>query len=38
MGYGIFGLKSPEGIKSPLSSFANHLFFGIGMAIAAAIA
>ena len=36
MGFGMFGLRSPEGIKSPLSSLANHTFFGAGMAIAVA--
>ena len=38
MGYGVFGMKSPEGIKGPISSLANHFFFGIGMAIAIAAA
>lgn len=38
MGLGVFGRRSPEGIKAPLSSLANHLFFGIGMAIAVSIA
>ena len=38
MGFGMFGRRSPEGIKSPLSSFANHLFFGVGMAVAVALA
>ena len=33
MGFGIMGLGSPEGIKAPFSSLANHLFFGIGMAV-----
>ena len=36
MGFGMFGLRSPEGIKSPLSSLANHTFFGEGIAIAVA--
>ena len=36
MGLGVFGRRSPEGIKSPLSSLANHLFFGVGMAVAVA--
>ena len=35
MGLGVFGLRSPDGIKAPLSSFANHLFFGVGMAVGA---
>ena len=37
MGLGVFGNRSPEGLRSPLSSLANHLFFGIGMAVAVAI-
>jgi len=36
MGFGMFGLRSPEGIKSPFSSLANHTFFGAGIAIAVA--
>lgn len=38
MGFGLFGIRSPEGIRAPLSSLANHLFFGTGMAVAVAIA
>ena len=38
MGFGMFGRRSPEGIKSPLSSLGNHLFFGVGMAVAVALA
>jgi uncharacterized membrane protein YeaQ/YmgE (transglycosylase-associated protein family) len=34
MGLGVFGWRSPEGIKAPLSSLANHFFFGLGMAVA----
>ena len=37
MGLGVFGRKSPEGLKSTFSSLANHMFFGGGMAIAFAI-
>jgi hypothetical protein len=37
MGLGVFGRRSPEGIRSPLSSLANHLFFGAGMAVAVAL-
>lgn len=33
VGFGVFGHRSPEGIKAPLSSLVNHLFFGVGMAI-----
>jgi len=36
MGFGMFGWRSPEGIKSPLSSLANHAFFGVGMAVTVA--
>ena len=38
MGLGVFGCRSPEGIRAPLSSVANHFFFGIGMAVAVAFA
>ena len=38
MGLGLFGWRSPEGIRAPLSSLANHFFFGLGMAIAVAVA
>ena len=38
MGLGVLGWRSPEGIKSPLSSLANHLFYGVGLAIAIALA
>jgi hypothetical protein len=38
MGFGVFGRRSPEGIKAPLSSLANHLFYGVGMAVAVALA
>jgi hypothetical protein len=38
MGLGVCGRRSPDGIKSPLSSLANHLFYGIGLAVAVAIA
>ena len=34
MGLGVFGRRSPEGIRAPLSSLANHLFYGVGMAVA----
>lgn len=37
LGLGIFGLRSPDGIKAPLSSLANHFFFGVGMAVAVVI-
>jgi uncharacterized membrane protein YeaQ/YmgE (transglycosylase-associated protein family) len=38
MGLGMFGRRSPEGIRSPLSSLANHLFYGVGMAVAVTLA
>ncbi|MBT7912581.1 DUF2938 family protein, partial [Candidatus Bathyarchaeota archaeon] len=37
MGLGVFGRLSPDGIKAPLSSLANHFFFGVGMAVAVAL-
>jgi hypothetical protein len=33
MGLGACGLRSPDRMKNILSSLANHLFFGLGMAI-----
>ena len=38
MGLGVFGRRSPEGIKASFSPLANHLFYGIGMAVAVALA
>jgi hypothetical protein len=38
MGMGAFGRRSPEGIKALLSPLANHLFYGIGIAITVALA
>jgi hypothetical protein len=37
MGFGVLGLKSPEGLKATFSSLANHLFYGIGLAVGIAI-
>ena len=37
MGLGVLGRRSPEGLKAPISSLANHLFFGIGMAAGVAL-
>jgi hypothetical protein len=37
MGLGVFGRLSPEGMKATLSSLANHLFFGLGLAIGIAL-
>ena len=38
MGLGVFGRRSPEGIKGSLSPLANHLFYGVGIAVAIALA
>lgn len=38
MGFGAFGRRSPESIKAPLSSLANHLFYGVGMAVGITLA
>ena len=37
MGFGMLGRRSPEGLRAPLSSLANHLFFGLGMAMGIAL-
>ncbi len=37
MGLGVFGRRSPEGIRVPLSSLANHLFYGVGIAVGIAL-
>jgi uncharacterized membrane protein YeaQ/YmgE (transglycosylase-associated protein family) len=37
MGLGVCGRRSPEGIRTPLSSLANHLFYGVGLAIGIAL-
>lgn len=37
MGFGILGIKSPEGLKNAYSSLANHLFYGIGLALGIAL-
>jgi hypothetical protein len=37
MGLGMLGIRSPEGIKAPLSSLANHTFYGIGLSIGIAL-
>ena len=36
MGLGVLGRRSPDGIKAPLSSLANHLFYGVGLAVGVA--
>jgi hypothetical protein len=33
MGLGVCGRRSPEGVRAPLSSLANHLFYGLGLAV-----
>jgi len=33
MGLGVCGLKSPEKLKALISPLANHLFYGIGLAV-----
>ncbi len=33
LGLGAFGRLSPEGIKAPISSLANHLSYDVGIAI-----
>jgi hypothetical protein len=38
MGFGVLGMQSPEGVKAPLSSLTNHLFYGLGMAAGLALA
>jgi hypothetical protein len=37
MGLGVMGRRSPDGIKAPLSSLANHLFYGLGLAVGVAL-
>ncbi|MGD8698202.1 MAG: DUF2938 family protein [Gemmatimonadales bacterium] len=37
IGLGVFGMRSPEGIRAPLSSLANHLFYGVGLATGVAV-
>jgi hypothetical protein len=32
LGFGVFGRRSPEGLRATLSSLANHLFYGVGLA------
>jgi len=37
MGFGVFGRRSPEGLKAPFSPLANHLFYGLGIAVGIAL-
>lgn len=38
MGFGVFGARSPDGLKGALSPLANHLSYGIGLAVGVALA
>jgi len=38
MGLGVCGRKAPDGMRAPLSSLANHLFYGVGLAAGVALA
>jgi uncharacterized membrane protein YeaQ/YmgE (transglycosylase-associated protein family) len=37
MGFGVCGLRSPEGLKATLSSLVNHGFYGLGLAAGVAL-
>jgi len=37
MGLGLFGRRSPEGLRAPISSLANHFFYGVGLAVGIAL-
>jgi hypothetical protein len=37
MGLGVCGRRSPDGIKAPLSSLVNHVFYGVGLAMGTAL-
>jgi uncharacterized membrane protein YeaQ/YmgE (transglycosylase-associated protein family) len=37
MGLGVFGRRSPERIKAFITPLANHLFYGVGLAIGIAL-
>ena len=37
MGFGVFGRRSPEGMRASFSSLANHLFYGVGLAVGVAL-
>ena len=37
MGFGVYGRRSPEGIRAAFSSLANHLFYGVGLALGIAL-
>lgn len=38
MGLGAYGRRSPDGLRAPLSSLANHLFYGTGLALGVVLA
>jgi len=38
LGFGAFGRRSPDGLKAIFSPLANHLFFGLGMAVGVGLA
>lgn len=33
IGFGVLGRRSPDGMKASLSPLANHLFYGLGLAV-----
>jgi uncharacterized membrane protein YeaQ/YmgE (transglycosylase-associated protein family) len=37
MGFGVAGRRAPEGIRAPFSALANHLFYGVGIAVGIAL-
>jgi uncharacterized membrane protein YeaQ/YmgE (transglycosylase-associated protein family) len=37
MGLGMFGRRSPEGVRAVLSPLANHFFYGVGLAVGVAL-
>jgi len=37
MGLGIFGKRSPERIRAFITPLANHLFYGVGLAVGVAL-
>lgn len=37
LGMGVAGRRSPDGVKGPLSSLANHFFYGLGLAAGIAL-
>jgi len=37
MGFGAFGRRSPDGLRATLSSLANHVFYGLGLAIGVSV-